>query len=214
MSDQIAHALMALPIFLFSLTVHEFAHGYIAYRFGDPTAKNAGRLTLNPIPHIDVWGAVVFIMSNFTFGWAKPVPIMPGYFRDFKKGILWSAAAGPISNLILALGFGLLFRFTPYVVNDPQLQSIVLSFMFYGVIINCALAFFNMIPLPPLDGSKVLFGLLPPKYDHIAIRLERIGPFGLIALIGLGFITGVSVIWILIGPFVSFFVGLFTGASF
>lgn len=213
MSPQIVHAMMAIPIFLFALTVHEFSHGYIAYRFGDPTAKNAGRLTLNPIPHIDPMGAIVFILSGFTFGWAKPVPVVPYYFREYKRGILWSAAAGPISNLILALGFGIIFRLIS-VVSDEQLADILSAFTSYAVIINCALAFFNLIPLPPLDGSKVLFGLLPDKYDYIIEQLERVGPFGLMILIGIGFLTGVSVIWVLIGPFVRFFFALFTGVPF
>lgn len=205
---------MAVPIFLFSLTVHEFAHGYIAYRFGDPTAKNAGRLTLNPIPHIDIMGALVFVMSNFTFGWAKPVPVSPFNFKDYKKGMLWSAAAGPASNIILALGFGLAFRLVRMMNLDPELSQILIDFTAYAVLINCALAFFNMIPLPPLDGSKILFGLLPDRYDHIAMQLERIGPLGLMILIGIGFLTSVSVIWLLIGPFVSLFFSIFTGASF
>lgn len=211
MGFDLAHILMAVPIFLFSLTVHEFAHGYIAYRFGDPTAKDAGRLTLNPIPHIDLMGALVFIFSEFRFGWAKPVPVSPFHFRDHKKGILWSAAAGPASNLILAFGFGFLFRIAPALVSDPQLLEIVESFTTYAVLINCALAFFNLLPLPPLDGSKILFGLLPSQYDHMVMELERVGPFALIILIGIGFLTGVSIIWTVIGPFVRFFFGLFTG---
>jgi Zn-dependent protease len=211
MNFDIGHLLMALPIFLFSLTVHEFAHGYVAYKFGDPTAYHAGRLTFNPIPHIDLMGALVFVLSGFRFGWAKPVPVIPHYFRDLKRGILWSAAAGPISNLIIAFGFGLVFRVLDVALPLGQPSSVVLQFLSYGVMINCALAFFNMIPLPPLDGSKVLFGLLPSEYDHIAIQLERIGPFGLMILIGIGFLTGVSVIWMLIGPFVTFFYRLFLG---
>lgn len=214
MGLDVGHILMAVPIFLFSLTVHEFSHGYIAYKLGDPTAKDAGRLTLNPLPHIDFMGALVFVMSNFTFGWAKPVPVMPYHFKDIKSGMLWSAAAGPASNLVLALGFGLAFRISAGTVSDPQLGRIIANFASYGVLINCALAFFNMIPLPPLDGSKILFGLLPDKYDHIAIQLERIGPFGLIALILIGAVTGVSIIWFIIGPFVSFFFEVFTGAGF
>ncbi len=214
MNFDVAHMLMAVPIFLFSLTVHEFAHGYIAFKFGDPTAKDAGRLTLNPLPHIDLMGALVFVFSNFTFGWAKPVPVMPYNFKDVKKGMLWSAAAGPASNLILAFGFGLASRTIPGVAADPQLSEILAAFFRYGVLINCALAFFNMIPLPPLDGSKILFGLLPDRYDNIAYQLERIGPMGLILLIAVGFITGVSVIWLIIRPFVSLFYGLFTGAGF
>ena len=214
MSPEIVHALMAIPIFLFSLTVHEFSHGYIAYKFGDPTAFNAGRLTFNPLPHIDPMGALVFILSGFRFGWAKPVPIMPHYFRDYKKGILWTAAAGPISNMIIALGFGILFRSVQVMIPVGQFYEIALRFCAYGVLINCALAFFNMIPLPPLDGSKVLFGLLPDQYDHIAIQFERIGPFGLMILIGIGFLTGHSAIWMIIGPFVGFFFSFFTGVPY
>lgn len=214
MDFDLVHILMAVPIFLFSLTIHEFSHGYIAYRLGDPTAKNAGRLTLNPIPHIDPMGALVFIFSNFTFGWAKPVPIVPYHFKDVKTGMLWTAIAGPASNMILAFGFGLIFRIAPYLVSDTQLLNIVYNFSSYGVLINCALAFFNMIPLPPLDGSKILFGLLPARHDHIAFQLERVGPFALIMLILIGALTHISIIWIIIGPFVSFFFSLFTGVSF
>ncbi len=203
--------LISVPIFLFSLTVHEFAHGYIAYRFGDPTAKDAGRLTLNPIPHIDPMGALFFVLSGFRFGWAKPVPVVPYHFSDPKRGMLWSAAAGPISNLLLAAGFGLIFRFSPSVVPDAQFGTIVAKMAYYAVYINCALAFFNLLPVPPLDGSKVLFGLLPQRYEHIAYELERTGPLGLLILIGIGFITGYSIIWLLIGPFVERFVSLFTG---
>jgi Zn-dependent protease len=211
MGFDIERALMAIPIFLFSLTVHEFSHGYIAYRLGDPTARDAGRLTLNPLPHIDLMGALVFVISNFRFGWAKPVPVMPYNFADVKKGMLLSAAAGPASNILLAFISGLVFRVVPDMIPDIQLATIVAQFLFYAVQINCMLAFFNMIPLPPLDGSKILFGLLPDKYDHIAVQLERIGPIGLMILIGIGFITHISVIWLIIGPFVSLFVKLFTG---
>jgi Zn-dependent protease len=139
---------------------------------------------------------------------------MPHNFKDFKKGILWTAAAGPISNMIIALGFGILFRSVQVMIPVGQFYEIALRFCAYGVLINCALAFFNMIPLPPLDGSKVLFGLLPDRYDHIAVRLERIGPFGLMILIGIGFLTGHSAIWMIIGPFVGFFFSFFTGVPY
>jgi Zn-dependent protease len=211
MEFDIEHALMAIPIFLFSLTVHEFSHGYIAYLLGDPTAKDAGRLTLNPLPHIDLMGALVFVISGFRFGWAKPVPVMPYSFANVKKGMLLSAAAGPASNILLAFLAGLVLRTVPDMIPDIQLATIVAQFLFYAVQINCLLAFFNMIPLPPLDGSKILFGLLPDRYDHVAVQLERVGPIGLMILIGIGFITHISVIWLIIGPFVSIFIRLFTG---
>jgi len=203
--------LISVPVFLFSLTVHEFAHGYIAYKFGDTTARDAGRLTLNPLPHIDPMGALFFVLSGFRFGWAKPVPVVPYHFSDAKRGILWSAAAGPISNLMLGAVFGFIYRVAPPAIPDPQLSLIVMKMAYYAVYINCALAFFNLLPVPPLDGSKVLFGLLPERYDYIALELERFGPMGLLIIIGLGFITGFSIIWLLIGPFVTAFVRLFAG---
>jgi len=211
-------ALLSIPIFLLALTVHEFAHGYAAYLLGDKTAFRAGRLTLNPIPHIDPFGALVFVMSNFTFGWAKPVPVDLRYFRDPKKGMLLTASAGPISNLIQALIFGIIIRiggFSGHVLSSPDsdFNTIIGKFVWYGVFVNCALAFFNLIPVPPLDGSKILYGLLPRGKEYIIYQLERVGPMLLIVLIASSFLFHYSLIWAIIGPFVKLAILIFTGQS-
>jgi len=198
--------LLSLPPILFALTIHEYSHGYMALRMGDPTAKFAGRLTLNPIKHIDIMGLFAFII--FRFGWAKPVPINPGNFRDFKKGILYTSLAGPLSNFLIAIPFGLIARGIPAQVDFLLPLRILLElFVFYNLIF-CA---FNLIPIPPLDGSHVLFALLPPQYRHIELWLTRYGFFVLIGLIMFDRITGIPVLWGWIGPFVTFFSILFAG---
>jgi len=211
-------ALLSIPIFLLALTVHEFAHGYAAYLLGDKTAFRAGRLTLNPLPHIDIFGALVFVMSNFTFGWAKPVPVDLRNLRDAKKGMLVTAAAGPSSNLVQAVFFGLIIRLGDYHVsifgsNDNDLATIIGKFVWYGVFVNCALAFFNLLPVPPLDGSKILYGILPRGQEYLVYQLERYGPMILILLIVSGFIFDFSIIWTIIGPFVKLAIYLFTGQA-
>lgn len=163
---------LSIIILIFSVVIHEVAHGAMANRLGDPTAKFAGRLTLNPIPHLDLFGSIIvpglllISSSPFLFGWAKPVPYNPynlqGKFAELKVAIV-----GPISNIILALLFAGLIRLDLV----PQMGELFL----YGVIINCALAIFNMIPIPPLDGSKVLFELLPNRAYAIQESLERSG---------------------------------------
>jgi len=176
-------------ILLFSVVVHEVAHGSVAYYLGDPTAKYAGRLTLNPIKHLDPIGSVIVplflaIMANLTgggiiFGWAKPVPINPYNFRDQKYGSLKVAFAGPGANLTLALIFGLALRFFPGIAAVPGLDL-----MFgYIVFINILLAVFNLLPIPPLDGSHILFTFLPPEMENIKISLSRFGIFILLFII-------------------------------
>ncbi len=211
-------AMLSIPIFLLALTVHEFAHGYAAYLMGDKTAFRAGRLTLNPLPHIDPFGALVFVMSNFTFGWAKPVPVDIRNMQDAKKGMLITASAGPISNLAQAFIFGMLIRiggFPAYVLSSPDndLHTIIGKFIWYGIFVNCALAFFNLIPVPPLDGSKILYGVLPRGKEYIVYQLERVGPMLLILLIASGFLFHYSLIWAIIGPFVKLAILIFTGQS-
>ncbi|MBD3217679.1 MAG: site-2 protease family protein [candidate division Zixibacteria bacterium] len=211
-------ALLSIPIFLLALTVHEFAHGYAAYKLGDKTAFRAGRLTFNPIKHIDPFGALVFVLSNFTFGWAKPVPVNVHNIADAKKGMLITAAAGPASNIVQAFVFGMLIRFgniPVYVLASPEtdLETILGKFIWFGLFVNCALAFFNLLPVPPLDGSKIMYGLLPRGKEHIVYNLERYGPIALIFLIGFGFLTGTSIIWAIIGPFVNTVIFIFTGQN-
>jgi len=191
------------PLLLFCLSFHEAAHAWTADKFGDDTAKLLGRITLNPLPHMDLIGTVFLpLMSLVTgaalIGWGKPVPVNPYHFKDPRWSSLWVAAAGPISNLILAVLFALslhgLLRALPYVdidhLQDGKLMADAISLLFLickmGVILNLALAFFNLIPFFPLDGGTVLRGLLPPSmvpgYDQFA----RYSPFLLLFL----FISG------------------------
>lgn len=202
----IIYYLLFLPPILFALTIHEYCHGYAALRMGDPTAKFAGRLTFNPIKHIDILGLLAFII--FRFGWAKPVPINPNNFTDLKKGIILTSLAGPLSNFVIAIPFGLIARFVPTHIDFLLPLRIMLEGFVLFNLIFCA---FNLIPIPPLDGSHVLFALLPAKYRHIEFWLMRYGFFVLIGLIMFDRITGIPVLWGWIGPFVTFFSTLFTG---
>ena len=180
----IAMIAIAIVVILLSLTVHEFSHGWVAAKLGDPTAKLSGRLSLNPIAHIDPIGTIALpvlmaIMHGPIFGWAKPVPVNPLYFRrdiTMRKGMLLVAAAGPVSNIILgtlgAVALGLLFR-TGIVI--PGAHGYVYLFFYYFIFINLLLAFFNFIPIPPLDGSKILYGLFPENMARKYAEIERYG---------------------------------------
>ncbi len=174
----------SLIILLFSIILHECAHGLAAEHHGDPTARQAGRITLNPIPHLDPIGSILlpgimFLMSLFggpgiIFGWARPVPINPYNLNDPKRDMMWIGLAGPATNFGVALLLALLFRL---LVLPASLAAVII---FYGVTINLLLFIFNLIPIPPLDGSRILTGLLPEEYSY---RLSRIEPFGFIILI-------------------------------
>ncbi len=170
--------------FIFSIVLHEVAHGYVAKKFGDHTADHAGRLTLNPIPHIDLVGSIlvplVTSQAGFTFGWAKPVPVNPLNFRDIRKGEFWVSAAGPLTNLGLALIAGLLFKVAP-----AQYSVIFLNIVF----INVALATLNILPIPPLDGSKMLMSYLP---YNLLRSYEKITPFGFILILLLSYLGIIS----------------------
>ena len=182
---------MALPL-VFAIVLHEVAHGWIADKLGDHTARNMGRLTLNPISHIDLFGTIIIpvlciIAHGPIFGYAKPVPINPYNFQNPKKGMALSSMAGPGINLIMAVSFAFLFRFVmPTLEGALPRQSwqwfgFPLSLMFgFGVIINIALAVLNLLPIPPLDGSRIVYWMLPDKQGAAYYRLER---YGLIILI-------------------------------
>ncbi len=201
---------ISLPAILIVITVHEYFHGYVAFRLGDPTAKFAGRLTLNPLKHIDPFGFLAFLL--FRFGWAKPVPVDPNNFRDIRKGMLYTSLAGPLSNLLFAVPFGIIMRVFPQLLHNNILLPFggIIGFcLFYSLILSA----FNLIPIPPLDGSKALFSLLPSSFAHIEYWLERYGFMLLIGLIFLDRITGIPILWGWIGPYVTFFGQAFAGTS-
>ena len=176
--------IIEITIILFSVIFHEVSHGWVAYALGDPTAKYAGRLSLNPIKHLDFWGSIIVPFSlvfltqgRFVFGWAKPVPINPFNFRDQKYGEAKVALAGPAANIVLALIFGLALRFMPFLIHT----SFGLVF-FYIVWINLLLALFNLIPIPPLDGSHLLFTFVPMS-DRTKIILSQYGMIFLLIIL-------------------------------
>lgn len=201
--------LLAVPAILIALTFHEFAHGYVAYRFGDPTAKHNGRLTLNPLAHLDPMGTIMIFLIHF--GWAKPVPVDPRYLGNPKRDMMWIAAAGPLMNMALALISGIIIRI--FIGLNPSGETALTLFRMlqYSLYINLALAFFNLLPIPPLDGSKILSGILPNRYAHTLYMIESKGPMVLFGIIMFGWITGFHVLGVVIGPFIHVFSSLFAG---
>lgn len=211
-------SIMALPLLL-GVILHEVAHGWVANKLGDPTARLSGRLTLNPMAHIDPFGSIlipgILILSHapFLFGYAKPVPVNFHNLRNPKKDMVWVALAGAVTNLLLALGFSVVFRIiiAASILREWPLLSLVLEplvlMLAYGVKINVVLAIFNLIPIPPLDGGRVMVGLLPLKAAYTYSKLE---PFGFLIVIGL-LVTHI-LDW-LISPLIYFFIQLFLGAS-
>jgi Zn-dependent protease len=209
--------LIAAPAILIAIIFHEVSHGYVAYRLGDPTAKFVGRLTLNPLVHIDPFGTILLPLillyatkGQFVFGYAKPVPINPMNFSNPRKGMAISAAAGPITNIILATLSVLILKgiiaplagFSPGLIDENVLKPLMLIFE-ASVFINVILAVFNMIPIPPLDGGRVLVGLLPSKHARSYSKIE---PFGFIIVIILIY-SGLADYFIM--PLINFFLKLF-----
>lgn len=152
--------ILRIPAILIALTVHEYAHGWVAFKLGDRTAYNAGRLTFNPFAHLDLFGSIMLLFGPF--GWAKPVPVDPRYFQNPKKGIVMVSLAGPVSNIILALLFGYLLRFFVSSGEAPT-SPYLIRFFSMVISINIGISFFNLLPIPPLDGSKILLGMLPDR---------------------------------------------------
>ena len=192
-------AVMAMPL-IFAIVFHEVAHGWVANRLGDPTARDLGRLTLNPIPHIDLIGTIImplvlFLLTDgrMLFGYAKPVPINPHNFKDPKKGMALSSLAGPGVNIVMAVICSILLRVVMAGLEGRMPETVwswfatpVTLMLGYGIIINVVLAVLNMIPIPPLDGSRVVYWLLPDRQAAVYYRLEPYGTFILMALIMLG----------------------------
>ncbi len=198
--------ILIIPILLLSLSIHEFSHGFASYKKGDPTPKMQGRLTLNPLSHLDPMGAMVLLLTR-RFGWAKPVPINPRYYSNPRKDLMLVSVAGPASNFVLAVIFALLLNLVGVFFRGPlamrmytqpnSLLLVLVQFLQLAVIINISLGIFNLLPVPPLDGSKILRGVLPREADKYLDQLE--GPIGMVLLLILAF-TGV--LGAIIGPVV------------
>lgn len=192
-----AITIFSLIVLLFSVMIHELAHGYVAYSLGDPTAKYAGRLTLNPLKHLDPFGSMILPLlllmatggQGPIFGWAKPVPINPYNFKDQKWGALKVAISGPATNFGIAIIFGLLIRF----LNLPQAAPFI-ELLGIITIYNFLWGIFNLVPIPPLDGSWILFRFLPPAFDRFKMVFSQYGLLILIFFIFFGGLTGLSIL--------------------
>ena len=205
--DRLVYYLLSAVAALIALTVHEYCHGYAAYRLGDNTAKNMGRLTLNPIKHIDPYGAICMVL--FHVGWAKPVPVNARNFKDPKKGFAITAAAGPASNLILGFFSALIYLVVFALVRDLTftsktfgylLISNTLSFLYIFHSINIGLGLFNLLPIPPFDGSRLLNVFLPPKTYFAIMKYEKQIYIGVL-------------VWLLLGNYVAGFIRNIVGGG-
>lgn len=176
----IVQLLLTLPVILLALSVHEMSHGYMAYKLGDPTANSLGRLTLNPVKHIDIIGFVCMLF--FGFGWAKPVPINTRYFKKPRRDIILTSLAGPVSNIFLAAIFALLMKLFYFLLDFAvipnetvwYMAALFNNFLYYGILLNLSLAIFNLLPIPPLDGSRLVTTLLPYNVSVRIMRYEQI----------------------------------------
>jgi len=183
--------IIMVPILLIALPFHEYAHAWVAYRLGDPTAKDAGRLTLNPLKHLDLFGTLMMLVARV--GWAKPVPVNSGYFRNRRKGIILVSLAGPLSNLLLAFAFmliwGIMTKLVVVGVIPVRSETAVTVigwlqvFFHVSVLVNISLAVFNMIPVPPLDGSRLISSFVPEESYYRFARYEQFIGIGFLALV-------------------------------
>lgn len=188
LANLLTNIIIWAPPVLLAVTLHEVGHGYMAYRHGDPTAKQLGRLTLNPIKHVDLVGTVIvpiamMILTPFVFGWAKPVPINPARLQNPRRDMVYVAIAGPGANIIMAICWALVFKIASPAFGEPTASQAVLAQMAQvGIMINFLLAAFNILPIPPLDGSRVVMTFLSPQLARPYARLEQYGMLIIVVL--------------------------------
>lgn len=214
--ETILRLLIQIPVLLICLTVHEFSHGMVAYLLGDDTAKRAGRLTLNPISHIDPIGLIMLFIVHI--GWAKPVPVNPYNFQNQKRDMAITAAAGPVSNfvmaIILSVVFNLLKTANPNILySGSVIIQFSISMLVYAILINLALGIFNLIPIPPMDGSKILGGFLSDEAYYRYTAQERKGAQILMIIFAISFVFRLNIISKIIMPPLNFFLELLTGIT-
>ena len=178
-----------IPVLVFSMSLHELAHGLTAYRLGDPTAKMRGRLTLNPLKHLDPLGTAMFFITaiipgGFIFGWAKPIPVSPYYFKSRQRGMMLVGLAGPLTNFVLAVVFAVALNLLEPVLNQPgAVREWLFTLLLLALQVNVVLGIFNLIPVPPLDGSRIVGGFLPRRAYDVWVSIDRYGIFIIVILL-------------------------------
>lgn len=206
--------ILQIVVLLFSVIVHEVAHGYVAYRNGDNTAKIMGRLTLNPISHIDLFGSIILplmllLINAPVFGWAKPVPINPLKLNNPKTDMIWVSLAGCAANFALAVISGIgMYLIRTFVTEDASVFISVYNILYLMLIINIILPLFNLVPIPPLDGSRVVFLILPRE---AAAKYAKIEPYGFLIIFAL---LATNVLWNIIQPIAAFLINILGGRYF
>jgi Zn-dependent protease len=209
MENFIQQAALFIPPFLLAISFHESAHAYVAWRFGDPTARDMGRITLNPLPHIDILGLFVLLIAHF--GWAKPVPVNPYNLKNPIKDNLWIALAGPASNLILAIISAIVFRIVAPFLQYSAAGGFILTMILLSVSLNLVLMTFNLFPIPPLDGFHILEGLVSTEMYIKLQRLEQIGPIILLIIIMASNFGHLNIFGAIFNPVVGTLGGLLLG---
>lgn len=183
----IIQILLIIPPALLGLVLHEVAHGAVAWSLGDPTARQMGRLTLNPLKHLDPIGTLMIFVVHF--GWAKPVIVRPEHFRNPRRDMLLVSLAGPFTNFLLAAAFALILRSIGQMQNLPVGLALLAEMLYMGTFINVALGLFNLLPVPPLDGSRLIYAVWPVRYERSYRMFERVASLALVAVIIYGAVT-------------------------